>query len=208
MISRSIHPISISPLMMHRLIDGHLSEIRRPAPYQKPEDGLFPVEYLLGDLLWVQEAFSFTDAGSSEEACLFNITYSADDFEIWHPSENPYLLPHLGKFNSSAMPKELTRYTLELTGVRSECLQDITEKGAEASGVKPLGFVSSNENTSRSDHRIWFAAQWDAHYEPQLPNWQDNILLWDKNPFVEVLTFKVHEGTPEQVLCDLPEVLS
>lgn len=81
-----------------------------------------------GDRLWVRETFA-------EHPQFNEIAYRADGEEprdgdgfIWQPRWLPPIY----------MPRRLSRIILEITDVRMEQLQDITEDDARAEGVDPL----------------------------------------------------------------------
>jgi hypothetical protein len=82
---------------------------------------------------------------------------------------------------STQMPRWASRLTLEVTGVRVERVQDLTEEGARASGFErvcvPNAWGGSDELTALGS----FARAWDARAKPGL--------TWAANPWVWVVTF-------------------
>lgn len=79
--------------------------------------------YKKGDVLYVRETFYEVPSGPKA------FVYKADetqpnDFHYWKPS--------------IFMPKEAARIFLRVTDVKAERLQDITEDGAKAEGVRPF----------------------------------------------------------------------
>lgn len=80
------------------------------------------------------------------------------------------------------MPRWASRITLEITGVRVERLQDISEADAQAEGcpeaIRGLAFTDSAA-------RDWYADIWESINGPG---------SWDANPRVWVIEFKVLEG--------------
>jgi hypothetical protein len=76
------------------------------------------------------------------------------------------------------MPRKASRLTLEITEVRVERLQDITEEDAEKEGIKyPAGGPTSC-------YRMGFSWLWESI------NGKNS---WDKNPFVWVISFtRIH----------------
>lgn len=80
-----------------------------------------------------------------------------------------------GKWRPSIlMPRWASRLTLEITSVRVERLQNISEEDAKAEGCEWLG-------TWRNGYRIL----WESLYGPG---------SWDSNPWVWVIAFKLLKG--------------
>lgn len=96
-----------------------------------------------------------------------------------------------GKFlwrPSIYMPRKLSRNTLEITSVRMERLQQISEGDAEAEGVATLdGYFAEARLCARgkqlglppTEHRVWFAELWDS-INSKRPScaWSDNPWVW------------------------------
>src|SRR5262249_50729821 len=90
------------------------------------------------------------------------------------------------------MPRWVSRLTLELTDVRIERLQEISEADAQAEGCV-VGKWSGKTYDSIAGLRLggvewgnakdWYADLWESINGPG---------SWDTNPWVWVLTFKVH----------------
>jgi len=121
-----------------------------------------------GDRLWVRETWA-----EIAYPCNY-IKYKADDP---HPSGD------WGAWKSSRfMPKKYARIWLEVTGVRNERLQEITEEDAKAEGIGPSPSIASD--------RYWptcrdkYQELWDSLHAKTRHHWMD------ANPFVYVLTFK------------------
>jgi hypothetical protein len=87
-----------------------------------------------GDRLWVRESFWGCDApGYGDQPC---VVYDDE----WHgkeyrPAEIRPWARKFGRIPSIHMPRDCSRITLEITGVRVERLQDISESDAQAEGV-------------------------------------------------------------------------
>lgn len=125
-----------------------------------------------GDRLWVRETFQdTTDNCHCDGPCYCDhrkdIVYRADvscskEYD-WTPSIH--------------MPRWASRLLLEVTAVRVERLQDISEEDAKAEGIE-VAF-----NNSRVMHRIGFMKLWNSI----------NIKRgfdWDINPWVWVIEFR------------------
>lgn len=128
----------------------------------------------VGHTLWVRESFS-----SSPDGIIYRATQSehgiteCDDFVKWRPSIH--------------MPRWASRITLEITGVRVERLQEITEEDAIAEGCDPWTFndeqpLTSGELGASSPYRGGYAVLWDEINDARAP--------WKSNPFVFVISFK------------------
>ncbi len=90
------------------------------------------------------------------------------------------------------MPRALSRIDLEVTRVRVQRLQDITESDARAEGVRPFferftsigrdQRITTGELASDAEHRASFAVLWDEI--------NGDRALWISNPWVWVIDFK------------------
>lgn len=132
-----------------------------------------------GTLLWVKEAY---DRSPFDE-----IFYRADGVPQGLEGKvgRPWLSPIY-------MPRWASRILLELTGVRAERLQDITEEDAKREGVSAVEYKGIGEcrvhwdmqNTTEPSYRGAFRDLWDSLYDGE-PGKQ-----WDANPWVFVLSFR------------------
>jgi hypothetical protein len=89
---------------------------------------------VIGDRLWVRESFWGCDApGYGDQPC---VVYD-DEWhgKEYHPAEIRPWARKFGRIPSIHMPRECSRITLEVTGLRVERLQDISESDAQAEGV-------------------------------------------------------------------------
>ena len=132
-------------------------------------------DWLVGFRLWVKETFRQGSGGDSAH-------YRADPDEVsggpWRPS--------------IYMPRWASRLTLEITEVRVQRLQDISEEDALAEGMD--GHVAGEGPVSRVRlfmepgflhsrfYREGYEYAWDEINGKRAP--------WSSNPFVWVLTFR------------------
>lgn len=161
---------------------------------------------LVGDRLWVREAWRVTsklnslpprdipprkctvffDAGGSianqtngqwDE----DRTYSAEDAGDWVGKYRPPMF----------MPRWASRLTLEITAVRVERLQEISEADAQAEGAAPHVWDASHgaaelidwpSKDDRNPYRNGYALLWEGINGPG---------SWAANPWVWVVEFKV-----------------
>ncbi len=130
-----------------------------------------------GDRLWVRETFSHFERNDQLKPGA-EIFYRAEDecleLRPWRPSIH--------------MPRWASRITLEITGVRVERLQDISEADAMAEGAPPSH--PSIDRISRefgyADFpRSWYAQLWEQINGPG---------SWDANPWVWAVEFRRLEG--------------
>ena len=160
----------------------------------------------VGDRLWVRETFfdnncpGYGTPGTPDyappERNLDCVYYRADwpigsgpDFEGetierdgggWKPSIH--------------MPRWASRITLEITQIRAQKLQDITEDDAKAEGVARgwyLRDTPDGEETVPTTYRDGFKSQWNQIFGGL------NLTEthgWDANPWVFVIHFKVAES--------------
>jgi len=81
------------------------------------------------------------------------------------------------------MPRAASRITLEVTGVRVERLQDISETDALEEGISYNDLPNNGLDPRRA--RTWYHRLWESINGPG---------SWDANPFVWVVEFKRVEG--------------
>ncbi|MGH0003133.1 hypothetical protein ACQU0X_23945 [Pseudovibrio ascidiaceicola] len=169
------------------------------------EDLLKIMPHVGGDLLYVRENFSrpvinefikynippqhWENVALSE----YGIHYWADGNPEFGDWENPKPSIH--------MPRKHSRLTLEVTNVRVELLQDISEEDAKAEGIgeypclgphrgpKATFFSANGRETDLGaalTPRLAFLNLWDSLNK-------DLGFGWDANPWVSVTEFKVHK---------------
>ena len=131
----------------------------------------------VGDRLWVREAFTLT---VPDEKPMYRATWKNPAGIKWKPSIH--------------MPRWASRITLEITDIRIEQVQEITEHEAIKEGVldhRFNGYESISEEEIREllngSPKVAFRCLWDSLYEKK-------GLGWNANPWVWVLTFRRVEG--------------
>lgn len=178
-------PILFSGQMVNAILEGRKTQTRRIV---KPQPS--PADILAGDIiycgpmgviqrcpyarevnnrLWVRETFY---------ECVDNndkIHYAAN-------GEPPTTeRRHYKKRPSIFMPRLASRITLEITGVRVERLQDISEEDAIKEGVTiendPAYIAAFGKDTAKLTYQILWESI-NGHGS------------WEKNPFVWVIEFK------------------
>jgi hypothetical protein len=135
-----------------------------------------------GDRLWVKETWAI-DAEDVETARRRHEDVLLDACPV-----GPYYRATASDFDESSlrwrpsihMPRWASRISLEVTGVRVERLQAISEADAVAEGVHyELGEVKPD---SPNAHRISFSTLWDELNAKRAP--------WSSNPWVWVIEFR------------------
>lgn len=188
-------PILFSAPMVRAILDGTKTQTRRvvkpahkawiemPVTHQLGEWDKRPLPYgKTGDRLWVRETWA---APHSEDArppraiqCdQMRIHYAASEDRgglLWRPSIH--------------MPRWASRITLEVTGVRVERLQDISEADAIAEGIEP-----TMPNPGHWNWRDYLIEGGQTHAVLSYKTLWESINgpgSWDLNPLVWVVEFK------------------
>ena len=122
----------------------------------------------VGDRIWVKETFQTGEYAQNEP---MGYVYRATDPD-WETQDGWKWKP------SIFMPRKASRITLEVTALRQEPLQDISNEDALAEGVRL---------TPEGGLRLpWeeYANLWDSLLKKNDPN------RWENNPTVHVITFR------------------
>ena len=181
-------PILFSDDMVRAILSGRKTQTRRPLKPQPDDDAKIMigevgsskgVAYIgdstsggyvtrvvspygkVGDLLWVREAFTLT---VPNEKPMYRATWKNPDGIKWTSSIH--------------MPRWASRITLEITDIRIERVQEITEEEAISEGF----FLDDGVSEV-----YCFSEAWDSLYAKK-------GLGWYANPWVWVLTFRRVEG--------------
>jgi hypothetical protein len=192
-------PILFSAPMVRAILDGKKTQTRRavkPQPTAKnfcpttgtlirPQHRMTPdllIEWESpfgqpGDRLWVRETFSEFDTLNGM-VCWYKA--ESDDPDYWH---NVTWRP------SIHMPRRLSRITLEITGIRVERLQEISEADAIAEGL----YQETMPGTAAALWRYAPGSDWYSHpVQCYRALWEyiNGPGSWDVNPWVWVIEFK------------------
>lgn len=165
---------------MPRVRLGRVITVQR-LPYGKP-----------GHLLWVRETWA--------DASPHGIRYAAtDDIHELRKKRSPIF-----------MPRAASRLTLEITDVRIQRLQDISEADVDAEGIdyasRPFGDWSLIPGIWKIDWkpgdipppRIKYAHLWNTINTAKGARWADN-------PWIVALSFAVHKQNVDAVLAQRQE---
>lgn len=186
-------PILFSALMVRAILAGRKTITRRLAtsPLAKCQPG---------DRLWVREAWRTIDsldryspaqiAAKCAEAGYLGpwapMLYLADRTQMnWEQGDE-------GRIRASMnMPRWASRITLEVTGVKVERLQDITNTDAVAEGALEATDIPYVGAMTGDMARVAFSLLWDTLHGKTGP------ASWEANPEVVAISFKrIPQATP------------
>lgn len=195
----AIKPILFNTEMVRAILDGRKTCTRRIVKDGIPDDamwgytaftpkgyiscrgvyadgygeGFFKLPYQPGDILYVRETWGHPISLNSDKQYVFRADKIAEsgfknDSHIWHSSIH--------------MPKKAARIWLNVTNVRVERLQDMTDDDAEAEGC--FDYTST---------ALGFPDVWDSTIK------KSNLdsYGWDANPWVWVIEFERCEKPKE-----------
>jgi hypothetical protein len=135
-----------------------------------------------GDRLWVKEAWRVGKGYDDAPGSAFTSP------TVWYEADGDLPLARVGRYRHARfMPRWASRITLEVTGVRVERLQDISEEDARAEGAPcELAVLDSVRLGARASHRAGFTRLWDSI---------NGAGSWDTNPWVWVVEFsRIEQG--------------
>ena len=199
-------PITFSDLMVRAILDGRKTQTRRvmkPQPgshwsmppaalrggvfsrYGNPRDadGIRCPYGQPGDRLWVKHpclvigksanGFRVDDEGFDDD--------STGRFFCWE--DFPHKVPREGRRFGRGWPRILSRLTLEVTDVRVERVQDISEEDAHAEGCPADCYFNGEKDQPTTNCTDWFGYLWDSINASR-------GYSWESNPWVWAITFK------------------
>ncbi len=149
------------------------ANFKRKKEYSHPYQELL-LKYSIGDILYVRETFTPFGMGYLYKADTLPLF---QDLDIkWEPS--------------LFMPKVAARLFLEVTNIRVERLQDITEEDAIAEGIEKINSYLLNKYRYK-DYLIK-GEEWRDPIKSFMTLWQsiNGKESWVENPFVFVYEFK------------------
>lgn len=184
---KTIKPMRLDTRQVIATLNGTMTEIRVPIkpqpskgmseyPYHRPDGmfiwticggvgvlNLFKPPYQQSDILYARETWG----KDKHDKYHYRVDYPEHDYKpypIWH--------------RPTHMPKEAARIFLQVTDIKIEMVQDITEEGAIAGGfINTHGFIRSPDNEyEKPAHTAKenFVFTWNNLYK----NWADNPWVW------------------------------
>ena len=201
-------PILFSSEMVRAILDGRKTQTRRivkpqPEPGKVKSPDISCPYGTIKDRLWVRETFSYYRAFGEKLADNPPVIYRADEdncgqFPVFLDNQIVYVNQRDLWKPSIYMPRKASRINLEITNIRVEKLQNITEEDAINEGVEIFppdshcGELYKNYNKKEGgDKRKFifardsFKSLWQSINGPE---------SWDKNPLVWAIEFKVLEA--------------
>lgn len=202
-------PILFSGPMVQAILAGRKTQTRRvvkPQPFRSIDGewyqeapGSYPRTRELwecpfgevGDRLWVRETWTGESNSYTKRRGIKQVSYRAD--EEYRCGK---MKQYLGKWRPSIfMPRWASRITLEITGVRVERVQDISDADIEREGLwgsseEYRSEICINRDSAPALHdtrRKHFKALWDSLHGKG---------AWDRNDWVWVIEFKVVHEKP------------
>lgn len=187
-----IKPILMNTEMVRAILDGRKTCTRRiikPQPTVRYGSQYIKPPYQPGDILYVRETWCDLPVNKAGHMRGHSIYYYKADGDLrpegWRGNWRP----------SIHMPKEAARIWLNVTDVRVERLQNITEDGAKAEGAnwkngKNVGWEEKMRRTAIER----FAKIWDSTIKKS----DLDRYGWNANPWVWAIEFE---------RCEKPEVV-
>ena len=139
----------------------------------------------VGMRLWVRESW-MKPAPPADDEVIYRADLTDEDLREERSLRRDASLPMQPWKPSIHMPRWASRLTLEITSVRVERLQEISEEDARAEGVEPVRYASPDNRHLTHPYRDGFHLAWDAINGKRHP--------WASDPWVWALTFKIAEA--------------
>lgn len=196
----SVKPIPFKAEMIRAALEGRKTQHRvplKPQPTNIRQSPFVPSgledthgwevkpKYFPGDLLWVRETWAKTHVFQAMQEWFVYCTEDnrTDYGGPWKPS--------------IFMPREASRLTLEVTGVRVQRVQEISEADAKAEGVAFdadgwIDYLMPATQCCRNA-RDSFRTLWDSINEKR-------GFGWAADPWIVAITFNVHQINVDALL--------
>lgn len=163
----------MSAPMVRAILEGRKTQTRRVAEITSRCPHGVP-----GDRLWVRETWQrgedFKVTEGTNHPAKGRFYYRADE------DADPFGFTGTPWRPSIFMPRSASRITLDLTGVRVERVQEISEEDAKAEGITAPMYPLGN---GKATYRLAYSHLWDSLNAKR-------GFGWEKNPWTWVLEFK------------------
>ena len=183
------HPILFTGEMVKAILSGRKTQTRRIV--KNIHQGWLEREGIekwcpygkVGATLWVREAWWAVEVDQiGVQYGVFDDEFVPNELGAKEPEPQKLRLLErqnwrYGRHPSIHMPKSITRIFLEITNIRVERVQDISEEDAVAEGLCPEGVdIGDGKN---SDNPIeQFAQLWDSINAKRGYSWDSNSFVW------------------------------
>lgn len=159
----------------------------------------FKMPFAPGDMLYVRENCAGTERDDGTDGVLFPANDAFQEIANDPSAAIKWLKLYTYRGQEGAaipsihMPRWASRITLEVTGVKVERLQDISEDDARAEGVWYEKDINRYRMQKDKGANLIYAAGafrwlWDSINAER----NDGVYAWDANPWIVAVTFKVH----------------
>lgn len=178
-----VHAFDVSANHLHGYKMMSMADISYQCPYGKP-----------GDILWVRETWRGPMVPESDLAeyerdpTPFRLPeycqYRADSNELGQHVLSTPEAEEFGWQTAIHMPRWASRINLEITGVRAEKIQDISEDDIMAEGVQTDSHFLNNfftMNVNSESPKEAYRKAWEKQY---------GATSWEVNPWVWVIEFQ------------------
>lgn len=194
-------PMLFSTPMVQAILEGRKTQTRRIVngsfPIGNFEETLKKSILKVGDIIWVRETFAMSFDTENHPELNDNPIEKWETGYVYKADGKPKYM--IDKWKPSLfMPKSACRIFLEVTDIRIERLNEISETDAVAEGILDMFYgkdIAGNAYFDYMDKKGgWDCVANDAIHSYQTL-WQkiNGVNSWEENPFVWVYTFKVVE---------------
>ncbi len=213
-------PILFSPPMVRALLGGRKTQTRRIVKPQ-PAEG-----QTVGRCPYVRTGYSLAECRADGtvggcECRPFSCPYGwpgdllwvRESYGLWRGLEPVYMADNPDQMNrwkpSIHMPRAASRLTLEITDIRVERLQNISEQDARAEGLitgpDHLDTLCRDYRGDKTYSEGGYALErtvWVQPVESYKSLWEliNGEGSWELNPWVWVIEFKVHHANVDAIL--------
>lgn len=182
-------PILFSSEMIKAILEGRKTMTRRVIRFKKSNlrDITIPMPQECpygkpGDRLWVRESYKDWSSGTNRISYRADYTKDDEDMELEVGGVTPKWRP------SIFMPRWASRITLEITGIKVERLQEISEEEARREGIEPFFGCAGTQLGWKSNKFGHYPLAVDA-FKELWGSINGKKYPWSSNPWVFVIEF-------------------
>lgn len=180
-------PIIFKAEMVRAILEGRKTQTRRVVkldgfegdPVYETENGLHNIidlcPYKVGQTLWVRETFQIS---KGDFAPTLEEELTKKPNILYYASDNPRYRDNDKWTPSIHMPRLASRIDLEVTNVRVERVQEISEEDAIAEGVLSISDPSGKSIWGDGFAKACFRKLWDSINVKKGHGWNENPWVW------------------------------